>query len=186
MELKRVVWSIAALALGAGAAVAVSLPSTDTGAVMATGEAVEDVVLPAVVATEDATVEPEIFVEPTPEPVETPAPAPAAPAPAPAPAEEMPETIADCREILAAEDDGSETWTECYVWFVETSETPEEQAEAQEILTRDVEPEPERVEEDDPRWDCRTMGNFQCGVQIQGEWYVVTFEDGEPAGVAKQ
>lgn len=177
MELKRVFWSVAALALGAGAAVAVSLPSTDTGAVMATGEAVEDVVLPAVVATEDVTVEPEIFVEPTPEPVET---------PAPAPAEEVPETNADCREILSAEDDGSETWTECYVWFVETSETPEEQAEAQEILTRGVEPEPERIEEDDPRWDCRTMGNFQCGVQIQGEWYVVTFEDGEPAGVAKQ
>lgn len=151
------------------------------GEISASGEdpvpVVEDVVLPAEIATEEP--------EPEPEPVES-VPPTVPDEPEPVLSSEPVETMADCREILKSADDGSETWTECYVWFVETSETPEEQAEAQEILTRDVEPEPERIDDDDPRWDCRTMGNFQCGVQIQGEWYVVTFEDGEPAGVAKQ
>lgn len=164
--------------------VAMTYGMLSDGAVTASGEnaaPVEDVVLPAVEA------------EPEPEPVETSEPEPVESVPPTVPDEPEPvfssepvETMADCREILKSADDGTEIWTECYVWFVETSETPEEQAEAQEILTRDAEPEPERIEEDDPRWDCRTMGNFQCGVQIQGEWYVVTFEDGEPVGVAKQ
>lgn len=39
------------------------------------------------------------------------------------------------------------------------------------------------IHEDDPRWDCRTMGNRECGVTIQGQAYVVTFVDGQPASV---
>ena len=37
--------------------------------------------------------------------------------------------------------------------------------------------QPELIQEDDPRWDCRTMGNRACGVEIQGAWYVVQFDD---------
>lgn len=36
----------------------------------------------------------------------------------------------------------------------------------------------EVIYEDDPRFDCRTMGNRQCGTQIEGTWYVVTFDAG--------
>lgn len=39
------------------------------------------------------------------------------------------------------------------------------------------------IQEDDPNWDCRTMGNQICGVQIQGDWYNVQFHDGSPIGV---
>ncbi len=39
------------------------------------------------------------------------------------------------------------------------------------------------ISEDDPRWDCRTMGNLTCGVEIKGAWYDITFVDGEPVGV---
>ena len=35
-------------------------------------------------------------------------------------------------------------------------------------------------QEDEPGWDCRTMGNQQCGVDIMGTWYVVEFIDGSP------
>jgi hypothetical protein len=31
------------------------------------------------------------------------------------------------------------------------------------------------IHEDDPRWDCRTMGNHTCGVMIEGQWYLVKF-----------
>lgn len=44
----------------------------------------------------------------------------------------------------------------------------------------------EVVEEDDPRWDCRTMGNQACGVQVMGKWYVVQFEDGVPVSVRER
>ena len=37
---------------------------------------------------------------------------------------------------------------------------------------------PEVIQEDDPRFDCRTMGNQKCGVEISGTWYVVSFIDG--------
>lgn len=37
--------------------------------------------------------------------------------------------------------------------------------------------EPERIYEDDPRWDCRTMGNRGCGVQdSSGAWLVVVHD----------
>lgn len=39
-------------------------------------------------------------------------------------------------------------------------------------------PAPEVIMEDDPRWDCRTMGNFTCGVEIQGVWYNLDFSTG--------
>ena len=42
---------------------------------------------------------------------------------------------------------------------------------------------PEPIHEDDPRFDCRYMGNQQCGVQISGTWYVVSFDAGTPTGV---
>lgn len=40
--------------------------------------------------------------------------------------------------------------------------------------------------EDDPDWDCRTMGNRTCGVEIEGTWYLVTFENGVPVGVSER
>lgn len=39
------------------------------------------------------------------------------------------------------------------------------------------------ITEDDPRWDCRTMGNLQCGVEVNGTWYVITFADTQPVSV---
>lgn len=52
------------------------------------------------------------------------------------------------------------------------------------------------VSEDDPSWDCRTMGNQMCGTKIDptpnngkddGIWYTVTFDDaGKPNGVMIQ
>ena len=40
------------------------------------------------------------------------------------------------------------------------------------------------IEEDDPRWDCRTMGNRICGTDIAGTRYLVEFdEDGQPIAV---
>ena len=30
--------------------------------------------------------------------------------------------------------------------------------------------------EDSPEWECRTMGNRACGVEIGGTWYVVQFD----------
>lgn len=42
------------------------------------------------------------------------------------------------------------------------------------------------IQEDDPNWDCSTMGNYQCGVQLpNGNWYVITFDPatGEPLNV---
>lgn len=50
------------------------------------------------------------------------------------------------------------------------------------VLSEDVF-EGAEITEDDPRWDCRTMGNHQCGVEIEGTWYVVSFEAGQPVSV---
>ncbi len=47
-------------------------------------------------------------------------------------------------------------------------------------------PVTEHISEDDPRWDCRTMGNLTCGVEIMGTWYTVTFECGEPVSVSRR
>lgn len=45
----------------------------------------------------------------------------------------------------------------------------------------------EEIHEDDARWDCRTMGNRTCGVEIEGAWYVVTFDEaGLPVLVAQR
>lgn len=41
---------------------------------------------------------------------------------------------------------------------------------------------PEIIHEDDPRFDCRYMGNQRCGVEIHGVIYVITFENGAPTG----
>jgi len=35
-----------------------------------------------------------------------------------------------------------------------------------------------QLQEDDPRWDCRTMGNATCGVEVEGEWYILDFATG--------
>jgi len=41
--------------------------------------------------------------------------------------------------------------------------------------------EPEVVQEDDPRWDCRSMGNRTCGVTMGGADYLITFDEaGDP------
>jgi len=38
---------------------------------------------------------------------------------------------------------------------------------------------PEVVYEDDPRWDCKTMGNEVCGEQdSDGTWWLVSYESG--------
>jgi hypothetical protein len=34
------------------------------------------------------------------------------------------------------------------------------------------------IQEDDPRWDCRTMGNLQCGVEVKGTIYILDFATG--------
>ena len=47
------------------------------------------------------------------------------------------------------------------------------------FLTTDEPP----IQEDDPRWDCRFDGNQTCGVEIEGVWYLVQFEDGSPVSV---
>lgn len=39
-------------------------------------------------------------------------------------------------------------------------------------------PSPEVITEDDPRWDCREMGNRTCGVEVEGTWYVLDFATG--------
>lgn len=41
---------------------------------------------------------------------------------------------------------------------------------------------PSPIQEDDPAFDCRTMGNESCGVWIEDTWYIITFKDGEPSG----
>lgn len=46
------------------------------------------------------------------------------------------------------------------------------------------EPNTEEPQEDDPSFDCRFHGNEQCGVEIQGTWYVIQFEDGSPESVS--
>lgn len=43
---------------------------------------------------------------------------------------------------------------------------------------------PAVIHEDDPRWDCRTMGNRECGVQIGDTWYVITFGFGTSDPIA--
>ena len=44
-------------------------------------------------------------------------------------------------------------------------------------------PVPPPITEDDPEWDCRTMGNLTCGVIIEGQSYNIRFEDGQPVQV---
>lgn len=62
---------------------------------------------------------------------------------------------------------------------------PEDVAPAP-VVGGHVLPSGEHIDEDDPRWDCRTMGNLMCGVLIHGTWYVVTFAGGEPVSVARR
>jgi len=46
---------------------------------------------------------------------------------------------------------------------------------------------PAPIQEDDPGWDCRTMGNLSCGVEVEGEWYVITFDaKGKPVAVRER
>lgn len=50
-------------------------------------------------------------------------------------------------------------------------ETPEPDAVVAETIESpepvvEETPEAERIEEDDPRWDCRTMGNKTCGPEV--------------------
>lgn len=75
----------------------------------------------------------------------------------------------------------------------EVAPTPEPTIEG--IKREYVKPEPEitgikremPISEDDPRWDCRTMGNHTCGVEIEGTWYVVEFDDaGEPISTTRR
>lgn len=89
----------------------------------------------------------------------------------------------DCYAVLDGPDDGSDVWLDCYTWFVETSETQEEQEEAQALTERVTQG---RVYEEDPDFDCRTDGNETCGVQIEGDWYNVTFSDGQPVSITQQ
>lgn len=39
-------------------------------------------------------------------------------------------------------------------------------------------PADEVIYEDDPRWDCTTMGNRICGTDINGTWYLLDFNTG--------
>lgn len=159
------------------------LPDDGPGRVTASAETpppVEDVVLPAEVATPDVEptetpqTPPETYRE-TPQTPEEPTTVPQVPQAVPEPSEADSYTP-DCPAILAGPDDGSDLWLDCYSWAVETAETPEEQAQV-----------PDAIHEDDPRWDCRTMGNRTCGVQIEDAWYVVTFDDaGKPLTITER
>lgn len=42
----------------------------------------------------------------------------------------------------------------------------------------------ELIHEDDERWDCRFHGNQMCGVNVEGIWYLIQFEDGTPLSVS--
>ncbi len=43
---------------------------------------------------------------------------------------------------------------------------------------------PDDLSEDSAAWDCRTMGNRECGVLVVDTWYVVTFDGrGEPVAI---
>ncbi len=46
----------------------------------------------------------------------------------------------------------------------------------------------DRVAEDSSGWDCRTMGNRQCGAYVEGiGWYVITFDhSGAPIAVRQR
>lgn len=37
--------------------------------------------------------------------------------------------------------------------------------------------------EDQPCWNCRTMGNMRCGVFIHGDRYIVQFVAGRPVSI---
>lgn len=39
------------------------------------------------------------------------------------------------------------------------------------------------IHEDESGWDCRWDGNTVCGVEIEGMWYLIDFEDGSPVSV---
>ena len=42
------------------------------------------------------------------------------------------------------------------------------------------------VQEDDPAWDCRIMGDHECGAQVYNstDWYIITFDaEGLPVSV---
>ena len=39
--------------------------------------------------------------------------------------------------------------------------------------------------EDEPCWDCRTMGNFVCGEQIEGVLFLCDWSSGMPACTAR-
>lgn len=43
----------------------------------------------------------------------------------------------------------------------------------------------ERIEEDSPDWDCRTMGNRTCGMVIGEVTYLVQFDDDGPHVIGK-
>lgn len=36
----------------------------------------------------------------------------------------------------------------------------------------------ELINEDSPLWDCTTMGNETCGVEIDGVWWLIHYENG--------
>ena len=41
-------------------------------------------------------------------------------------------------------------------------------------------PLPAAIHEDEPGWDCTTMGNQSCGEDIGGVWHVTRYENGLP------
>ena len=126
-----------------------------TGAISLTAAGDDEIVTaPPVVEPQPATPEP-VDPEPSPEPVE-PSPEPVEPSPAPEPEPELtpiPEPPFEYEEAVP------------WVPGAPIGDLP-----------------PEIIHEDDPRFDCRYMGNQRCGVEIHGVTYVITFDQGIPTG----
>ena len=69
-------------------------------------------------------------------------------------------------------------------WGVETYMATGEVPAIGEVVEIDpAEVTPGVANEDQPGWDCRTMGNLKCGVFIVDQWYIVEFSAGVPASV---
>lgn len=140
---------------------------TFTGAMSLTAAGDEEIVTnPPVVETEPATPEPvEPAPSPEPEPTVEPSPEPTT-EPVPVPSPEPSTPVVPEPELTPIPEPTFE-YMEGVPWVPGAP-------------IGDVPP----FHEDDPRWDCRYMGNQQCGVQIHGTWYLIHFNAGEPTGAS--
>lgn len=132
---------------------------TLAGAMSLTAAGDDEVIVPTPIVEPQPADPAPVVPEPTPEPAE-PSPEPVEPSPTPEPEPELtpiPEPPFDYEEAVP------------WVPGAPIGDLP-----------------PEVIHEDDPRWDCRVMGDYQCGVEIHGVTYVITFDQGNPAAVRQR